>query len=405
MKRKFTIGLLLTILALVFGAAYVRSQEAPEPPEPPEAPGPSLDNYQSLVVSLERSAELGVTLKDVTAEKAKELKLPGEYGALVERVEAGSAAAKAGLEKGDVIVEFAGERVRSEAQLRRLIRETPAGRTVNLQVIRAGQTRTLSAKLQERSNHLYVQPPEIQIPEMNINPRMQEPYLRYFGSLFEGGRPSLGISGDELTTQLAGYFGVKQGKGVLVREVVMGSPAANAGLKAGDVIVAVDGKSVATVTELRQALAIKPGEDKRKLSLTVVRNHQEQTVPVELARPGAGDREKEAWLPGIDQREFERLETQLKAQLAAAQKALQESQWQLGDQQRLLSEKLRQATEAYRKAVQEQLKLQLRQQLKVRQQEEIKLQLQNQTQRKLQEQLKRQLEQQLERVRAQNWII
>jgi membrane-associated protease RseP (regulator of RpoE activity) len=288
------------------------------------------------------------------------LKLPGEYGALVESVEADSPAAKAGLQKGDVIVEFAGERVRSEAQLRRLIRETPAGRTVSLQVIRDGQARALNAKLQSRTNHFNfdVQVPEIHIPP--INPQLFD--YRGFG-LQLGARPTLGISGDELTTQLASYFGVKQGKGVLVREVVVGSAAEKAGLKAGDVIVAVDGKSVATVSELRQALDIKPSKEERKVNLTVVRDRREQTVPVELERLGPGERGKVALGFGIDAGEWQRVEAEAKAQMAAAQLALQEAQRRLSDQQRLMSEKARQAAEAYRRAAQEQLKLQLQKQL------------------------------------------
>jgi predicted metalloprotease with PDZ domain len=311
------------------------------------------------VFAAEGAARLGVTLKDVTAEKARDLKLPGEYGALVESVDEDSAAAKAGLEKGDVIVEFAGERVRSAAQLCRLIRETPPGRTVSLQVIRDGQARTLSAKLQSRKNPFHIQVPEIHIPEMHIAP------FDYRGFSFQFGdrRPSLGISGDELTTQLASYFGVKQGKGVLVREVVVGSPAAKAGLKAGDVIVAVDGKGVATVTELRQALEIKPGEEKRKLNLTIVRDHHEQAVPVELERPGLGERERVALGFGIDAAEWQHAEAAAKAQMAAAQLALQEAQKQLGDQQHVMSEKARQAAEEYRRVIQEQLKLQLQKQL------------------------------------------
>jgi membrane-associated protease RseP (regulator of RpoE activity) len=351
-------------LVLLFGAGVYRSQEAPEPPEAPEAPDVAIGNLDSQLLAAEGTGWLGVTLKDVTAEKARDLKLPGEYGALVESVEADSAAAKAGLQKGDVIVEFAGERVRSVAHLRRLIRETPAGRTVSLQVIRDGQARTLSAKLQSQSSQYYVEGPEIHIPEMNIAPTYPGPFdFRGFNFAFGGGRPTLGISGDELTTQLATYFGVKQGKGVLVREVVVGSPAAKAGLKAGDVIVAVDGKSVATVTELRQALEIKPGEEKRKLDLTVVRDHHEQTVPVELERPGLGERERVALDFGIDAGEWQRVEAAAKAQMAAAQLALQEAQKQLRDQQGRISEKARQAAEEYRRVMQEQLKLQLQKQL------------------------------------------
>ena len=342
MKREFAMGLLLSALMVLVVAGNCRSQEPPEPPEPPDTPEFLLDNAEPQVFVSQGAVWLGVTLNDVTAEKARDLKLPGEYGALVESVDADSAAAKAGLQKGDVIVEFAGERVRSAAQLRRLIHETPAGRTVSLQVIRDGQARTLSATLQPRKNQFYFQTPEIHIPEINIMPNLVSPSLRGFGYLFDG-RPTLGISGDELTTQLASYFGVKQGKGVLVREVVVGSPAAKAGLKAGDVIVAVDGKDVATVADLRKALELKHGEEKRKLSLTIVRDHHEQTVPVELERPGVGEHEKEVAGIGIDAGEWQGVEAQFKEQMAAAQRALQEAQ---------------RATEEYRRAIQDQLKLQ-----------------------------------------------
>jgi membrane-associated protease RseP (regulator of RpoE activity) len=367
MNRKFAVGLLLAASMLLVGVGNYRSQEPPEPPEPPDAA--NYDDLESRLLTADGAAWLGVTLKDVTAEKARDLKLPGEYGVLVESVEADSAAAKAGLEKGDVIVEFAGERVRSEAQLRRLIRETPVGRTVSLQVIRDGQARTLSAKLQSRTNAWHAQLPEIHIPEIHVFPNYTEPFS-HFNLLF-GNRPSLGISGDELTTQLANYFGVKQGKGVLVREVVVGSAGEKAGLKAGDVIVAVDGKSVATVAELRQALEIKPGEEKRKLNLTVVRDHQERTVPVELERPGAGERERAARDFGIEAGQWERIQAELKAQLAASQRALQEAQKQLVERQHLISDRMQQAAEAYRRAVQQQLKLQLNNQLKLQLQKQL----------------------------------
>jgi predicted metalloprotease with PDZ domain len=351
MNRKFAIGLLLSASMLTVGVGEYRSQEAPEPPEPPEAPEAAIGALKQLR-AFDGTAWLGVTLKDVSADKVRDLKLPGEYGALVASVDAESPAAKAGLQKGDVIVEFADERVRSEAQLRRLIHETPAGRTVSLQVIRDGQARALNAKLESRNNHFDIQVPEIRIPP--INPQIFD----YRGFKFPfGGGPSLGISGDELTTQLAGYFGVKQGKGVLVREVVVGSAAEKAGLKAGDVIVAVDGKSVATVTELRQALEIKPSIQERKVNLTVVRDRHEQTVPVELERPGPGERGKMAANFGFDAAELQRYAAEAKAQMAAARLALQQSQRLLSDQQRQALEKARRAAEEYRRAVQEQKQL------------------------------------------------
>ena len=226
-------------------------------------------------------AWLGVTIGDVNAEKAKELKLAGEYGAFVKEVHENSPAAKAGLQKDDVIVEFAGEKVRSAAQLRRLVRETPADRNVTLVVSRGGQTKTLSAKLEGHTARVFEMPapaiaatpmPHIRMPEFN------------FAWVDRGAR--LGISADELTSQLAQYFGVKQGKGILVREVVVGSAAEKGGLKAGDVIVAVDGKEVPSVSKLRRALASdKEEKEKRKVALTIVRDKREQTLSVEIAAP------------------------------------------------------------------------------------------------------------------------
>jgi serine protease Do len=372
MNRNSAMGLLLAALMLLGGVGNCLSQEAPEPPETPlapEAPEPpdALDSaYAGVLAQAEGDAWLGVTLKDVSAEKARDLKLPGEYGALVVKVDADSAAAKAGLQKGDVIVEFAGERVRSEAQLRRLIRETPAGRTVSLQVIRDGQARSLSAKLQPRTNQFSFQTPEIHIPQINITPDMMAPFNnRSFAFMLD--KPTLGITGDELTSQLAGYFGVKQGKGVLVSEVVMGSPAAKAGLKAGDIIVAVDGKDVATVGELRKALEIKSGDEKRKLNLTVVRDRHEQTIPVELERPGVGEGNKEVAGFGLDSGELGRVEAQAQSQLAAAkaqmanaQQALAEAQKQMHDKQLQMSDQMRRALQMYRQAVQEQIQDQIK---------------------------------------------
>ena len=176
MKRNFAMGLLLSTLILLVSVSICRSQEAPEapePPEPPEAPDSPLENVLIQAATLDGNAWLGVQLKDVTAEKARELKLPGEYGALVAGVDEDSAAAKAGLQKGDVIVEFAGERVRSAAQLRRLIRETPAGTYRQL----AGHPRRPGSNPERQAasshgNNFHFQAPEVNIPEIEITSRL-----------------------------------------------------------------------------------------------------------------------------------------------------------------------------------------------------------------------------------------
>ncbi|MGD1105173.1 MAG: PDZ domain-containing protein [Terriglobia bacterium] len=278
MTRKFFSGLALAIALLVAGAGVLYGQEAPEPPEPPAPPA----STQVFVLN-DGTVHLGVTLGDVTTEKAQELKLPAVAGAIVNSVQKDSAAAKAGMEKGDAIMEFDGVRVRSSAELRRLIRETPAGRTVAIKLVRGGKTLVRSAKLEASTNHYNYNfnMPEIHIPPMDFPE---------FSFTFGAHRATLGISADDLTPQLAQYFGVKQGKGVLISEVTKGGAADKAGLKAGDVIVQVDGKPISGVEDLRSALNDNFTGDTRKVSLTIVRDHHEQTVNADLTRSQAGEK-------------------------------------------------------------------------------------------------------------------
>jgi len=266
-------------------------------------------------------AWLGVQLEDVTAARARELKLPGEYGAVVTEVREDSPAAKAGLKENDVVLEFAGERVRSVAELKRLIRETPPGRTVPVKFSHDGQTRTVNVTPEAR--HWGVAGPEITMPEI---PRIKLPDFH-----LEFGTPSLGVSADELTPQLAEYFGVKQGKGVLVREVDSGTPAEKAGLKAGDCIVRVGSKEIGSVGGLESALADQTrasADGKRQVELTIVRDRHELTVKADLGRRTRAWSPFEAEYIGTNPKDFEQLATELGALTA---KAADPSLFHLGD--------------------------------------------------------------------------
>ncbi len=286
MKTKSVAIWMSLVIAALTGTGILLAQKAATPSgddiRAPESGGAVIampEDREERMVFFGRGDDgswLGVGLSDVTAEKATELKLPGEYGAVVQSVREDSPAAKAGLEKGDVILSFAGEKVRSVAELSRLVRETPPGRTVSIEASRNGRTRTLTAKLAappEAKWMSHFEMPHVEIPEVHI-PNFE------FNGMFIGG-PRLGISADELTPQLADYFGVKQGKGVLVREVQDGTSAQKAGLKAGDVIVKVGEKEIGSVSDLRRALRPE-SDEKQKVTLTLVRDRKEQTVSVEL---------------------------------------------------------------------------------------------------------------------------
>lgn len=230
---------------------------------------------------------LGVEAREVTAENAKELKLPAERGVVIGAVTEDSPAAKAGLKEKDVITEVNGQRVEGAAQFRRIIREIPASRTVQLTVWRDGRSQTVTATLgkSEEMHRKWLsgdaapgvfsfRMPEVEIPDM--------PAIAGLGDELSilGGHPRLGIDGENLNGQLGSFFGAPDGEGILVRSVNSDSPAEKAGLKAGDVIVSFNGQPVHTLGELREKMAANTESQTAKLG--VLRNHKQETLTVEL---------------------------------------------------------------------------------------------------------------------------
>jgi serine protease Do len=230
------------------------------------------------------SGWLGVEISEVTAEKAKDLKLAGARGVIVMDVEPDSPAAKAGLKENDVITEYDGQIVEGTVQFRRLVRETPAGRTVTLAISRNGNVQNISVDLGDRSAFF----------EKKMKGKMRDFDNAYAFSMpnpdfsfsipsMDGRGPMLGIDAEDVSGQLGSYFGAPDGTGVLIREVRPGMAAEKAGLKAGDVIVKVDGKPVRTLAELRAQLRDK-GEQK-SVSLGILRKGAEMNVAVTIERP------------------------------------------------------------------------------------------------------------------------
>ncbi len=178
-----------------------------------------------------------------------------------------SPAAKAGVKEGDVVVEFDGERVRSARQLTRLVQETPDGRAVKMTLERGGARQTVditpaaSATAWTGAWSLQVEPEIRAELERSLRDLRDRPELRgpMFDFRFDGvpgmaaSRARLGVQVETLSDQLAEYFGVKGG-GVLVSSVTADSPAEQAGLKAGDVITAVNGTAVRDAGELVEEL-------------------------------------------------------------------------------------------------------------------------------------------------------
>lgn len=224
---------------------------------------------------------LGVAVVEINAERAKALKLAEEHGVEVTRVEEDSPASRAGLKVQDVVLEYQGQRVEGAEQFVRLVRETPSGRQVKLLVSRNGQTSLLPATIASRQmKTLEIGDMQIAVPHLPELSRTQMGEMpRPFLALET---PVLGIEAESLNSQLAEFFGVKEG--VLVRLVRKGTAAERAGLRAGDVIVKVGGQNV--VTPLEVVGALRAGASAKNVPLSVVREKKGLTLPVTIEDDG-----------------------------------------------------------------------------------------------------------------------
>jgi serine protease Do len=209
---------------------------------------------------------LGVSVRDVGNEDLKSGKGPTQ-GVIVEDVESDSPAQKAGIKNGDVIVEYDGERVRSTRQFTRLVQESAIGRQVPLIVTREGQRVPLNVERRTDESFRYVD-------ELVRIPKKVAPAAPKLDGLFSFGAGRLGISVQELSPQLADYFGTKDG--VLVSAVTDNSNASKVGLKAGDVITSFDNQSVTGTSELvRRVQRLNSGDE---FTIGVVRDKKTMTL-------------------------------------------------------------------------------------------------------------------------------
>lgn len=231
-----------------------------------------------------RGSQLGVTVSDVDDASTP--------GARVDDVAKDSAAEKGGVKEGDLVVEFDGERVRSARQLTRLVQETPDGRTVKMTVVRGKDRQTLEVTPQatefawsgnlgtELRHELERSLPELR--ELRRLPEMGAFNFRFDGIPAMPMRGRLGVQVESMSDQLAEYFGAKGG-GVLVSSVTAESPAAKAGVKAGDVITKVNGVAVKNAGDIVEELG--DVKDDGAVSLEIIRDRKAQTLKATLERP------------------------------------------------------------------------------------------------------------------------
>jgi serine protease Do len=218
---------------------------------------------------------LGVGVVDLTDERAKALKLKDDSGVEVRKVDENSPASKAGLKEDDVVLEVNGKSITDIGQFQNTIGELQPGTKVNLTIWREGAKKTVASTLAERPDSAF---PYLGPDSPNAPMPPMPPLPQAFGNAvpaFPADAPTVGFFGAALSSQMAEFLGVKEG--VLVWEVAPKTPAERAGLKAGDVVIKVNGTPVTNPREITGLVRM----NKKMIVFTVVRNKKEMTLNVE----------------------------------------------------------------------------------------------------------------------------
>ncbi|HEY0099102.1 MAG TPA: PDZ domain-containing protein [Pyrinomonadaceae bacterium] len=300
----------LALLLLTLCAANAPAQEAQE------ARRAQTEGAYAFAFS---GNHLGVSVESVTRENMGSFNLRGEpRGVAVREVAENGPAAKAGLQKNDVILRFDGEQVSSAQKLQRLINESAPEHTARLSISRGGAEQELSVTLGRREAFTPRAFGELKLPDVQAFGMRADELKRHaekwqrdseewkkrakdldrnsqemrrnleekfraegFGDNFKlvygGGGRRIGITTQELTGQLANYFGVSERGGLLITSVAENSPAAKAGLRAGDVVNEVDGTRLRNAGELSRALSRR---DEGDVTLTITRDRKTRTIKV-----------------------------------------------------------------------------------------------------------------------------
>ncbi len=286
MLRKLSV---LILLSASTGIAAVAQQTA-EPREPAQRAV-----QQFYFNSFDGGGYLGVQMQEVTKENFVKFGLREVRGAAIEKVIENSPAAKAGLQASDVIVRFNGEEVSGTRKLTRLISEVAPDHQAKLTILRGGGEREITVTVGKReipkmqnafggAGGLQSFPGITGLPELAEVPlppnatlfpmRPDEPNGFVFSTQTNR---QIGIGITALTKQLGEHFGAADGRGLLINNVRENSPAAKAGLKAGDIIIEVEDREIKNSLDLTRAL-----NDKKEgeITLTIIRDRNRQTIRV-----------------------------------------------------------------------------------------------------------------------------
>ena len=208
---------------------------------------------------------MGVMIQDVNERTAKKAKLDSEEGAYVSEVMDESPADSAGIQEGDVIIEFQGKKIDDADDLAKAVRQTLPGTKANIVLIRDGEKKTLTAVIGKRKTTKH----------QMFGPKIPLPDVRIFS-----GNHVLGLHLLTLNDQLGEYFGAPENEGVLVEEVEAKSAAEKSGFKAGDIIVRVGKKRIDSAEKIEREL--QKYDEGDKVEFEVLRKGNRMHMSIEL---------------------------------------------------------------------------------------------------------------------------
>jgi membrane-associated protease RseP (regulator of RpoE activity) len=289
MKAKHALSLLVVLILGTGMALAQQKQKSPPPPSPPDEE--AIENSFDFV--FDGNGFLGVYAEDISKENMSRYNLNQVRGVGITSIVKDSPAEKAGLRKDDVILRIDGENVTSVRRLNRLVSEIAPDQTVKLAISRGGSEQEMVATMGRRNSS--------DAWRGLLGDGQFKGKFGNFGKLgnlgnfgnwewdrnLENGEGPLvfafgssrriGVSTTPLTKQLAEFFGVPGGKGVLVTSVAEDGPAAKGGMKAGDVITAIDGEPIAAIGDIARVMSQKKEGD---VTLTIIRNKSQQSIRI-----------------------------------------------------------------------------------------------------------------------------
>jgi membrane-associated protease RseP (regulator of RpoE activity) len=284
---------------------------------------------------------LGVDVADVDQEKAQALKLKDVHGAVITLIDHDAPAGQIGLRVNDVVLQLNGQTVDGAEQLRRMLKEIPAGRKVSMQISRDGNMQTMTVELADRrvmehdvwdkignGGDVFAQGTGKGILAGGGDEGLPGGFhMPFFGSTL-----NVGAMVEPLTSQMADYLGVPNG--LMVKQVAHKSEAAAAGLKAFDVILKVGADPITNLAGWDRALRSNEG---KPVQVTILRDKKQQTLTLQVdSKHKQGELEQEELFPMCEGPMMAEMDPNLAEQLGlsseAAAKALRDQAQAMKDQ-------------------------------------------------------------------------